>query len=77
MMAMDLEGCEAGYLRQDTTTSRRRIKILEERVGELESNVCYLADTIGTCLECLESIEKVDRDTMRMVSMLIGYSDGE
>ena len=77
MMAMDLTGSTENWLRYDVDDCEKRIKVLETKVDELARYVVKLADTMTVCLEYLKQIEDIDRDAMRMLSLYVGYSEGE
>ena len=77
MMAMDLTGSTESWLRYDVDDCEKRIRELEARVDDLTRHMTTLADTVTMCLEYLKRIEDIDRDAMRMLSMYVGYSDGE
>lgn len=77
MMAMDLTGSTENRHELDIVDCRRRIAVLEERVGMLTGHVEVLSTTLEMCLEYLKCIEDIDRDAMRMLSMYVGYSEGE
>ncbi len=76
-MAMDLSGSTENWLRYDVEDCEKRIRALEARVDDLTRRMATFADTVTTCLEYLKRIEDIDQDTMRMVSMYVGYSEGE
>lgn len=76
-MAMDLTGSTENRHELDIVNCRRRIASLEERIGMLTGQVEMLSTTVATCLDYLECIERIDVDTMRLVSMYVGYSEGE
>ena len=77
MMAMDLTGSTENRHEYDIRDYRRRIATLEERVAMLTGHVEALSTALAMCFDYLGRIEQIDMDAMRMVSMYVGYSEGE
>ena len=74
MMAMEIDHCHDHPV---GPTIGQRVETLERSVRELSGMVESLSETLALCLAYVEQIEAIDKDTMRLVSMYAGYSEGE
>lgn len=74
MMAMEFDPCHDHPV---GPTIGQRVETLERSVLELSVVVESISETLALCLAYIEQIEAIDKDTMRLVGMHAGYSEGE